>query len=60
MRINENVAHKFNLTGLSPFDWFLGCNECNWKMNKDEVAKPICPNCGNNLFVYTVTQDDFT
>jgi ssDNA-binding Zn-finger/Zn-ribbon topoisomerase 1 len=58
MRILTNTKHKFNLNGFYAGDTFLGCNNCWWRAERGEVMKPICPECGKQLYAYCVRQDD--
>jgi ssDNA-binding Zn-finger/Zn-ribbon topoisomerase 1 len=39
-------------------DTFLGCNNCWWRAERGEVMKPICPECGEQLYVYYVRKED--
>jgi hypothetical protein len=58
MRAVTNFQHKFNLTDLCVNDQFLGCINCWWRGNAGEVMKPICPECGNHLYVYYVNKTE--
>jgi len=53
MRTLKNISHKFDLNGLYYGDTFLGCNNCWWRSNPGEVMKPICPECGERLYLYS-------
>ena len=55
---NSNVAHKFNLKGLSAGDTFLGCLECRNIYAINAVGVLECGNCLGRLNKYTVTQTD--
>ncbi len=57
--INHDVAHKFNLQGLSVGDHFLGCIPCQKIYAVNAVGVPQCGNCLGRLNRYTVTPQDF-
>jgi hypothetical protein len=54
MRTLTNIKHKFDLKGLRVDDAFLGCKNCWWRAERGEVMKPICPECGKQLYAYYV------
>ena len=58
MRTLTNISHKFDLKGLRVDDAFLGCKNCWWRAERGEVMKPICPECGEQLYVYYVREED--
>ena len=54
---------KFDLTGASVGDWFLGCPKC-WVQLETRTAangtKYGCPECNGKMNIYDVTEDDIT
>ena len=58
MKTLTNISHKFDLKGLRVDDAFLGCKNCWWRAERGEVMKPICPECGEQLYVYYVRKED--
>jgi ssDNA-binding Zn-finger/Zn-ribbon topoisomerase 1 len=58
MRTLTNIPHKFDLNRLYACDTFLGCNNCWWRAERGEVMKPICPECGEQLYFYYVRKED--
>ena len=58
MRTLTNIPHKFDLKGFRVDDAFLGCKNCWWRAERGEVMKPICPECGEQLYVYYVREED--
>jgi hypothetical protein len=36
----------------------MGCKNCWWRAEKGEVMKPICPECGEQLYAYYVRKED--
>jgi hypothetical protein len=58
MRTLTNISHKFDLKGLRVDDAFLGCKNCWWRAERGEVMKPICPECGEQLYAYYVRKED--
>ena len=58
MRTLTNIPHKFDLKGFRVDDAFLGCKNCWWRAERGEVMKPICPECGEQLYVYYVRKED--
>ena len=58
MRTLTNVSHKFDLKGTYAGDIFMGCKNCWWRGDRGENMKPICPECGEQLYCYDVKQED--
>jgi hypothetical protein len=58
MDLDRNIKHKFNLKGLKIEDSFLGCNKCWFRHELHTGVKPICPECGNRMNLYYVTEKD--
>ena len=55
------VEHSFDLRGAQLKDWFLGCNRCWFRFDFKEavaVSKSPCPDCGNELKLYLITEKD--
>jgi len=52
------IVHFFDLTGLKEGDTFLGCPECWFRLDSGCAAKPVCPECGSAMNVYTLTPED--
>lgn len=40
-------------TDLQKGEWQMFCpnTECNFRLDKNEAASPICPNCGTRMHV---------
>jgi hypothetical protein len=55
---DANIPHKFDLKGFRVDDAFLGCKNCWWRAERGEVMKPICPECGEQLYAYYVREED--
>ena len=57
---NRSVKHSFNLSGMSAGEWFLGCEKCWFRGQKNTVSAPQCPVCLSKLRKFEVTEDDVT
>jgi hypothetical protein len=58
MRPQQNIPHKFNLSGLKAGDSFLGCPSCWFRLDAGCAAKPICRECRSEMRIYDVTPAD--
>lgn len=58
MTPTKNAIHEFDLCGLSPSDTFLGCAPCKFRLEPGEVSAPICPECGQRMGIFTMTEEN--
>lgn len=58
MEKTRNVHHEFNLSGLVEGDCFLGCPGCWFRFEPHTGAAPVCPECGEKMFLFDVTKAD--
>lgn len=58
MEKTRNVHHGFDLSGLVAGDCFLGCPCCWFRFEPHTGAVPTCPECGGQMYLYDVTEDD--
>lgn len=54
----RNITHRFDISNTKVGDWFFGCPKCGFQIDFNAAAKPVCPECGLRLSVFTVTADD--
>jgi hypothetical protein len=53
-----NVPYSFNLAGMKPGDWFIGCPAC-WEQLPVMAAGPLrCAKCGGQNRIFNVTPAD--
>jgi ABC-type ATPase with predicted acetyltransferase domain len=51
--ITEEEVDKFDTSDLTEEkDWFLGCDKCYFRLDKNTSAKPECPNCNSKMYIY--------
>ena len=58
MELSKNVPHKFELSGLKPGQCFLGCGDCWYRLDPDEMSGRKCPECGGTMKLFHVTAVD--
>ena len=39
-------------------DKFMGCPQCDFQIDIGAICKPVCPNCGTSLSIYTIQEVD--
>lgn len=45
---------------LKPGEWQLWCRKCDFKVEKNAAAHPICPNCGDRFAIAKGLQQPFS
>jgi len=58
MTTDTNIFHLFNLEHLKTGDQFLGCSYCWFRFDPDTAAKPECPDCGRQMSLFTIRDED--
>lgn len=57
-QISDTIeSHRFNLAGMKPGDWFLGCPSCFEQFPVKAAGATACK-CGSRKLIYDIHHKD--